>query len=72
MKLLKFLPLLAVMMLPLASSSTQETPQSALPAAEEVSCQDQTFCGKCGDGACVRQCGETATSCPADCGGVAL
>lgn len=26
-------------------------------------------CGKCGDGVCVRQCGENATSCPADCGG---
>jgi hypothetical protein len=25
-------------------------------------------CGRCGDGQCVRQCGETATSCPADCG----
>lgn len=25
-------------------------------------------CGKCGDGQCVRQCGETATSCPIDCG----
>lgn len=25
-------------------------------------------CGKCGDGRCVPQCGETATSCPADCG----
>ena len=26
-------------------------------------------CGKCGDGTCVPQCGETSTSCPADCGG---
>ncbi len=25
-------------------------------------------CGKCGDGACVPQCGETAASCPIDCG----
>jgi hypothetical protein len=27
-------------------------------------------CGKCGDGQCVASCGETATSCPVDCGGV--
>jgi hypothetical protein len=27
-------------------------------------------CSKCGDHVCVRQCGETATSCPVDCGGV--
>jgi uncharacterized low-complexity protein len=25
-------------------------------------------CGKCGDGYCAKQCGETATSCPRDCG----
>lgn len=25
-------------------------------------------CGKCGDGYCAKQCGETAKSCPADCG----
>ena len=25
-------------------------------------------CGKCGDGACVRSCGETPQSCPIDCG----
>lgn len=24
-------------------------------------------CGKCGDGVCVRTCGETPISCPADC-----
>jgi hypothetical protein len=27
-------------------------------------------CGKCGDGSCVKSCGETALSCPIDCGGV--
>ena len=26
-------------------------------------------CGRCGDGQCVKSCGETATSCPVDCGG---
>jgi hypothetical protein len=29
-------------------------------------------CGKCGDRVCVPQCGETATSCPKDCGGSTL
>jgi hypothetical protein len=27
------------------------------------------MCGKCGDGYCNPRCGETATSCPKDCGG---
>ncbi len=26
-------------------------------------------CGRCGDGQCVKSCGETAQSCPVDCGG---
>ena len=25
-------------------------------------------CGKCGDGQCVKQCGENERTCPADCG----
>ncbi len=29
---------------------------------------DVGACGSCGDGACVRACGETPLSCPADCG----
>lgn len=27
-------------------------------------------CGKCGDGYCNPRCGENATNCPRDCGGV--
>lgn len=30
--------------------------------------QPAKACGRCGDGQCVRQCGETPTSCPKDCG----
>lgn len=26
-------------------------------------------CGRCGDGQCVKSCGENAQSCPIDCGG---
>jgi hypothetical protein len=70
--ILKLLPLLALALFPFATTSVEEMPQPVVPATEMISCQDQSFCGKCGDGACVRQCGETAQSCPADCGGVAL
>ncbi|MCA1714596.1 MAG: hypothetical protein LC715_05600 [Gammaproteobacteria bacterium] len=31
---------------------------------------ETSACGKCGDGHCTPQCGETAQSCPKDCGGV--
>jgi hypothetical protein len=68
MKLLKFLPLLSLAVFPLTSSSTPEMAQPALPDTELISCQDQRMCGRCGDGQCVKQCGETATNCPADCG----
>lgn len=71
MKLLKFLPLLSLMLFPLASSSTQELPQPVLPGTE-ISCQDQAMCGRCGDGFCSKTCGENSTNCPADCGSVAL
>jgi hypothetical protein len=29
---------------------------------------EQLACGKCGDGRCTPQCGETAQTCPKDCG----
>lgn len=40
-------------------------------APERLGSQDRVTaarCGKCGDGQCVRQCGETPESCPVDCG----
>jgi hypothetical protein len=30
--------------------------------------QTAAACGRCGDRQCVKSCGETATSCPIDCG----
>jgi hypothetical protein len=36
------------------------------PSAPSVSV---ARCGRCGDGQCVKSCGETAQSCPVDCGG---
>jgi hypothetical protein len=32
--------------------------------------QAPAFCAKCGDGQCQKSCGENATTCPRDCGGV--
>lgn len=32
------------------------------------SCFSAGACGRCGDGQCVKSCGETAQSCPRDCG----
>ncbi len=48
--------------------------QPAKPAPAVVKpCENQnilnTACGRCGDGQCVKSCGETSTTCPADCGG---
>jgi hypothetical protein len=41
-----------------AKTSNEDAKQTQLAKA----------CGKCGDGQCVKQCGETPTSCPRDCG----
>jgi hypothetical protein len=70
MKLLKFLPLLSLVMFPLAPAGVEQLPQPLLSDTEAVACQDSLMCGRCGDGQCVKSCGETATSCPRDCGGV--
>ena len=52
-------------------------PTTPAPAAEtgvKPDCSSKsnilnTACGRCGDGQCVKSCGETSTTCPADCGG---
>lgn len=36
--------------------------------ADTLACEIAGSCGKCGDGYCAKQCGETAKSCPRDCG----
>lgn len=38
--------------------------------ARTTDAQAPAFCAKCGDGQCQRSCGENATTCPRDCGGV--
>ena len=37
--------------------------------ATDTAPQAPAFCAKCGDGQCQKSCGETAQSCPRDCGG---
>lgn len=56
--------------------AVDQGPTQPVPAAEtgvKPECVEaakvNVACGKCGDGRCVPQCGETATSCPVDCGG---
>ncbi len=41
----------------------------AAPAPAPVPSVSVARCGRCGDGQCVKSCGETAQSCPVDCGG---
>lgn len=41
---------------------------AATPSKGRVCATQTAACGKCGDGYCAKQCGETAQSCPADCG----
>lgn len=44
---------------------------SAFAGTAQKPCASATAaCGKCGDGYCAKQCGETAQSCPKDCGTV--
>ncbi len=71
-KLLPSLPLAllaALAVLPFTTGTLAE------PAPQQVEAQlvltsegSQNLCGRCGDGYCAKTCGETATSCPRDCG----
>jgi uncharacterized low-complexity protein len=38
------------------------------PQTQNVCPVEKAACGKCGDGYCNKRCGETAASCPRDCG----
>jgi len=71
MKVIKMLCLLSVAVFPLAPASTEPVAQPVM--AEPTECapmKDVNLCGRCGDGQCVRSCGETKDSCPIDCGGI--
>jgi hypothetical protein len=49
-----------------ASTGVNASSEQTLTVTSKVSC------GKCGDGICLRQCGENEGSCPRDCGGVPI
>jgi hypothetical protein len=68
MKTLKILSVMSLGMLSLATAGIAMQSQPVQAGPEAVSCHEQSLCGKCGDGYCAKQCGETATSCPSDCG----
>lgn len=51
---------------PADCKSTKLAVPAAAPTAPAASA---ARCGRCGDGQCVKSCGETALSCPIDCGG---
>ena len=44
-------------------------PAALVCVSDEADETADAMCGKCGDGYCNPRCGETATSCPKDCGG---
>jgi hypothetical protein len=72
MKAVKLLCLLSVAVFPLAPASVAPQPQSQPLMAAPVECppvHDTNMCGRCGDGTCVKSCGETKDTCPIDCGG---
>ena len=51
-----------------ATPAGSEAQASRIAIVDEDPASDAR-CGKCGDGSCVASCGETATTCPRDCGG---
>lgn len=70
MKVVKLLCLLSVAVFPLAPASVEPVSQPLV--AEPVECvpvNDVNMCGRCGDGSCVKSCGENKDTCPIDCGG---
>ena len=61
-KLMKALPFAFVAVLAvLPAAVATHTVESSAPGSD-------LMCSRCGDGVCVATCGETATSCPKDCG----
>ena len=51
------------------SGATFLVAENAAPADSQTEVASSARCGRCGDGSCVKSCGETALSCPVDCGG---
>jgi hypothetical protein len=49
-------------------SEAESEPAALVCTSAEADNDTEAMCGKCGDGYCNPRCGETATSCPKDCG----
>ncbi|HEX6099860.1 MAG TPA: hypothetical protein VF432_26340 [Thermoanaerobaculia bacterium] len=72
----KVMGLLAAVVLTALPVLAAETAQTQTQTQDQVQAQGKQIapstaiqrCGKCGDGQCVASCGETAQSCPRDCG----
>lgn len=54
----------------MVGSAIPSATAGSLPAVKAACATTQTAaaCGRCGDGFCAAQCGETAENCPKDCG----
>jgi hypothetical protein len=63
------LSLLLVCFAVLMFGSTFVVAETAAPADSKTEVSSAR-CGRCGDGSCVKSCGETPESCPIDCGGI--
>ena len=50
------------------SRADEREPAAPVCVSDEPEDTSDAMCGKCGDGYCNPRCGETATSCPKDCG----
>ena len=68
--LLQSLPLALLAALAVLPFTTGTLPEARQADEQSVidSVDSQGACSRCGDGYCAKQCGETATSCPRDCG----
>jgi hypothetical protein len=51
-----------------AERPSADAPAAPMCVSAEADETADAMCGKCGDGYCNPRCGETAASCPKDCG----
>ncbi len=71
MKIWKFSSISIVAFVLFAVTALFVPSSMAVNDVENSACATETnACGKCGDGYCNKRCGETALSCPKDCGSV--
>lgn len=54
--------------IPNATAGSLPAEKAACATTQTAGAQTAAACGRCGDGFCAAQCGETAGNCPKDCG----